>query len=117
MSLLVTLNRFASAVFASTQGGPDARPEPAEHFPAPGNSPDSRSCSANSVDWLPCSTYGIAFSNSTSGVGDYVDPDEIIPYSAGTCACVAASSFTSTDRGSMMPELSSEKNRNCKEEN
>ena len=67
MSLLVTLNRFLSAVFASTQGGPGATPEPVAHSPVPGNSLDSRFCPTNSIDWPPCSPFGIAVSNSTFG--------------------------------------------------
>lgn len=114
MSLLVTQNRFLSPVFASTGGGPGATPELAAHSPAPGNSLDSRFCPTNGVDSLPCSLYDSPASNSTFGALDCAGPDGIIPYSAGTCAYVAFSSLTSTDRGSMMPELSAEKDRNCR---
>lgn len=68
MSLLVTRNRFAPAVFASILGGPDATPEPAAHSLSPENSLDSRFCPTNSVDSPPCLPYDIALSNSIFGV-------------------------------------------------
>lgn len=112
ISLLVTQNRFLSPYFASTQNGPAATPEPAAHSPVPGNNLDSRFCSTNGVDLLPCSLGGIAVLNSTSGVLDCAGPDRIIPYNVGTYACVASSSLTPVDRGSMMPDLSAQKDRN-----